>query len=290
MTQKHIEHRGATEMSKITKDEALRVLSEIEELAIDYVAGGANRAIITDGAAAVRRYIEASGVPEGWVMNKEAQEVIDRLTQRVEALEHRVGELDRRTIHSIQLGGSPVPPAIVKHDHVLYETEDANAPDSIKDCNGEVCLGLCKVCGAAERELNERSCNPWRTHDGDRMPDCYAPAQMVEWSTVASPDGAPDEAVDRVKVSRADDAPWEVVAYHSPVLRNGHKTCSAEGLEPETRYAATDDDRFCWQHTNKPVLGPNYWGRQWTVPGMKPAPFSHRYPGDWRDSLMEVIR
>jgi hypothetical protein len=46
------------------KQEAARVLSEIEELAIDYVAGGANRAIITDGAAALRRYIEASGVPE----------------------------------------------------------------------------------------------------------------------------------------------------------------------------------------------------------------------------------
>lgn len=37
--------------------------------------------------------------------------------------------------------------------HVLYETGDKDAPDQIKDRNGEVALGLCKVCGGAEAVL-----------------------------------------------------------------------------------------------------------------------------------------
>jgi len=41
-------------------------------------------------------------------------------------------------------------------EHILYETGDAGAPDSIKDGNGEVVLGLCKVCGAAEVQLEGR--------------------------------------------------------------------------------------------------------------------------------------
>lgn len=45
--------------------------------------------------------------------------------------------------------------------HVLYETGDPDAPDAIKDSNGEVVLGLCKNCGAAEVELG-RKCEPTR--------------------------------------------------------------------------------------------------------------------------------
>ena len=40
-------------------------------------------------------------------------------------------------------------------EHVLYETKDKDAPDVIRDRNGEVVLGLCKVCGRAEVELDE---------------------------------------------------------------------------------------------------------------------------------------
>lgn len=39
--------------------------------------------------------------------------------------------------------------------HVLYETGDPGAPDVIKDSNGEVVLGLCKVCNKGEVELSE---------------------------------------------------------------------------------------------------------------------------------------
>lgn len=39
--------------------------------------------------------------------------------------------------------------------HVLYKTEDKDKPDTITDINGEVVLGLCRVCGRGERELSE---------------------------------------------------------------------------------------------------------------------------------------
>jgi hypothetical protein len=39
--------------------------------------------------------------------------------------------------------------------HDLYRTGDPDAPDSIKDGNGEVALGLCRVCGKGEAELEE---------------------------------------------------------------------------------------------------------------------------------------
>lgn len=42
--------------------------------------------------------------------------------------------------------------------HLLYETGDEGAPAQIKDSNGEVVLGLCRRCGAAEIELDQQSC------------------------------------------------------------------------------------------------------------------------------------
>jgi hypothetical protein len=38
-------------------------------------------------------------------------------------------------------------------NHVLYNTGDNDAPDVIKDGNGEVALGLCRVCGGGECAL-----------------------------------------------------------------------------------------------------------------------------------------
>lgn len=37
--------------------------------------------------------------------------------------------------------------------HVLYETKDSDKPQSICDGNGEVVLGLCRICGGAESSL-----------------------------------------------------------------------------------------------------------------------------------------
>jgi hypothetical protein len=38
-------------------------------------------------------------------------------------------------------------------NHVLYRTADADAPGVICDARGEVVLGLCRRCGAAEAQL-----------------------------------------------------------------------------------------------------------------------------------------
>jgi hypothetical protein len=42
--------------------------------------------------------------------------------------------------------------------HLLYKDGDPNAPDSILDSNGQVVLGLCRICGAAEAELETSGC------------------------------------------------------------------------------------------------------------------------------------
>lgn len=47
---------------------------------------------------------------------------------------------------------------IIANTHTLYQDGDANIPDSICDGAGQVALGLCKVCSAAECELTERVC------------------------------------------------------------------------------------------------------------------------------------
>lgn len=55
------------------------------------------------------------------------------------------------------------PDADVEHEpgttvaaHDLYETGDSDAPEAIKDRNGEVVLNMCRRCGKAEVELDTR--------------------------------------------------------------------------------------------------------------------------------------
>lgn len=52
--------------------------------------------------------------------------------------------------------------------HILYETEDTDRPNSICDRNGEVTLGLCKVCGGAEASLTTHCPNRKLTEDEER--------------------------------------------------------------------------------------------------------------------------
>lgn len=71
-------------------------------------------------------------------------------------------------------------------DHVLFETHDNDAPDTIKDRNGEVVLGLCKKCGRAEVELTEPcavcKCSPEDVHN-------YGPCDAhCRWLTAAYAD------------------------------------------------------------------------------------------------------
>lgn len=39
-------------------------------------------------------------------------------------------------------------------EHVLYKTGDSDAPEHIKDRNGDVALNLCRRCGRGEVELS----------------------------------------------------------------------------------------------------------------------------------------
>lgn len=48
-------------------------------------------------------------------------------------------------------------PAHVTCEHHLYTNSDTDRPSAICDRNGEVVLGLCKVCGRSEVEL-EKPC------------------------------------------------------------------------------------------------------------------------------------
>lgn len=56
----------------------------------------------------------------------------------------------------------------VRLTHVFYKTSDPDAPDAIRDRNGEVVLRLCKRCGKCEAELSE---------------PCIAVAHLPEYSS-----------------------------------------------------------------------------------------------------------
>ena len=45
--------------------------------------------------------------------------------------------------------------------HILYELDDTDAPSCIKDSNGDIVLGLCRVCNAGEIELEEPCIPKW---------------------------------------------------------------------------------------------------------------------------------
>lgn len=61
----------------------------------------------------------------------------------IDQLHAKVTQLETRTITS---------------SHTLYLREDKDAPDCIKDSYGDIALGLCRLCHAGERELDEMTC------------------------------------------------------------------------------------------------------------------------------------
>jgi len=71
--------------------------------------------------------------------------------------------------------------------HDLYKTGDADAPESIRDRNGEVALALCRRCGKGERDLDPRGCpdappDPFLAFYGNKMvgiPAAPTPANAV---------------------------------------------------------------------------------------------------------------
>ena len=132
----------------------------------------------------------------------------------------------------------------------------------------------------------------WIKHNRSRAPDGLAMAQMVEWTTGSMLDdeewttgSMPDDAA---PCDRVDAVPWEVVAFYRPLTASdGTPYCSAEGLEPWAEYVVTDADGECKQMDR----APQQMEREWAPSANGSiAPPTHRYRGDWRDSLMRVWR
>lgn len=190
------------------------------------------------------------------------EKLAERLEQRIEQLEQRVAELE-------------------KHSQVPM------------DVTGLVYDALKKKDGVIGWRCAEDP-NPWRTHDGDRMPKCYAPAQMVEWRIERGSLGEAGPGYE-IFVRRADSIPWWECPQHRPVIREGLPVVSAEGLHPAARYVATCDDGEVCQFTHRPdevnntCWLPSLKGINDTMPlGHEAAPDTHRIPGDWRESLAIV--
>ena len=78
--------------------------------------------------------------------------------------------------------------------HILYQTGDVDAPDVIKDRNGEVVLGLCRVCKRAEVQLDE-------------FPDCLGGREV----TTPEPRIRPYEEVNHPPHYGGGENPYEVI-------------------------------------------------------------------------------
>lgn len=51
--------------------------------------------------------------------------------------------------------------------HTLFQDGDVNIPKVIQDQNGQVALGMCKLCGAAESDLIQyKSCEEYMAPEG----------------------------------------------------------------------------------------------------------------------------
>lgn len=50
-------------------------------------------------------------------------------------------------------------PSKSRSSHVCYKQGDTDAPDCIKDNNGDVVLSMCRLCGKAESELDQPCCS-----------------------------------------------------------------------------------------------------------------------------------
>lgn len=88
-----------------------------------------------------------------------------------------------------------------QHTHDLYKTGDKNAPPSILDRNGEVVLGLCKLCGMGEAELVE-PCTPSAIGKLIECPSCKTEFSIMPPNNRA--DGGA-QALDEIRSKIAPD-------------------------------------------------------------------------------------
>lgn len=94
--------------------------------------------------------------------------------------------------------------------HVLYATGDPDAPDSIKDRNGDVVLGLCRVCGKGKADLDS-PCTPWSAYVGNI--GCIG-----QYASKAAAIRACHEMIDG---SARADRDWAIVNEHEDLVITG---------------------------------------------------------------------
>ena len=127
----------------------------------------------------------------------------------------------------------------------------------------------------------------WRPHDSHQPPADLAPAQLVDVT----------DRKGRITRLRADQVEWSQVvpyggSYRPALSASGEYLCSAEGLDKDANYVATDANVTTWQFGAKPE-----WRERkhslWVRGGagiLFGAPSTHRRPGPASESLMEVHR
>lgn len=136
--------------------------------------------------------------------------------------------------------------------------------------------------GAAwERYMDEES--GWLPAP-NTMPEELAPAQMVE---VRRPGGG--QAFAKMIAVEVNWSRWS--DYRLLYSDSGLPLCSAEGLEEWARFVATDKYRMTYQYDHRPYLSHDKieWCPSKNGIGLV-ADSPHHKPGDWRFSLMEVMR
>jgi dTMP kinase len=109
----------------------------------------------------------------------------------------------------------------LKPGHRLARTGDRALPRQILDANGEVVLGLCTKCGAAEAELDQRECGRLIAFEGGEATGKSTQARLLEDALRSSgtpvvrtrePGGSEGgEEIRRLIVEGATDR-WEVEA------------------------------------------------------------------------------
>jgi len=101
--------------------------------------------------------------------------------------------------------------------HVLYVTSDTDVPSAIRDCHGEVVLGLCRNCGRGEIELEE-PCTP-------RQPATTLDDVSKE---IANKIAADRENFLAAWIAETGMQPSEAVLVHSVDYKTGENKCWVE--------------------------------------------------------------
>lgn len=134
--------------SMMTRDDTVVYLGESEGYA-QLQTGRASAKRFETPAAAKAYALQSDGMP--WYFQlKPGTLVIEDVSQEYKfwSKAELIAELTRRDNLA---------------SHTLYKRGDVGLPEAIRDGNGDVVLGLCRVCGRGEIELEQHNCREQKT-------------------------------------------------------------------------------------------------------------------------------